>query len=100
MSCRIQSQGVRAASCRGLRFRLRRRNLHSCGPSILFRQFAAENPTRIGAMLCYESSPWCPPLSRTRALADTDFARFPIADGLLPKDHGADFLGEGGDSTN
>ena len=37
----------------------------------------------IGAMLCYESSPWGPPLSRTRALPDTDFAGFPIDDGLL-----------------
>jgi len=34
-------------------------------------------------MLCYESSPWGPPLSRTRALPDTDFAGFPIDDGLL-----------------
>jgi len=34
-------------------------------------------------MLCYESSPWGPPLSRTRALPDADFAGFPIDDGLL-----------------
>ena len=34
-------------------------------------------------MRCYESLPWGPPLSRTRALPDADFAGFPIDDGLL-----------------
>jgi hypothetical protein len=34
-------------------------------------------------MLCYESSPWGLPLSRTRALPDADFAGFPIDVGLL-----------------
>ena len=28
-------------------------------------------------MLRYECEPWCPPLSRTRALPDADFAGFP-----------------------
>jgi hypothetical protein len=43
----------------------------------------AENPTGIGAMQCYESLPWGPPLSRTRASPDADFAGFPNDDGLL-----------------
>src|SRR5712692_8928388 len=35
-------------------------------------------------MLCYESSPWCAPLLKTRALPDTDFAGFLIDSELLP----------------
>jgi len=38
---------------------------------------AAENRTRIAVILRYECSPWCLPLSSTRALSDGDFAGFP-----------------------